>query len=65
MNRHLPLILFLLPLSLAICLPLIGMKHREWCRPFVITILIGMVLISIANLVGVLQSGTIHYAFGD
>lgn len=64
MNRHLPLILFLLPLSLAICLPLIGMKHREWCRPFVITILIGMVLISIANLVGVLQSGTIHYAFG-
>ena len=64
MTRHLPAILFLLPLGLAICLPLIGIKHREWCRPLAITIVIGMVLVSIANLVGVLQTGAIHYDFG-
>lgn len=64
MTRHLPVILFLLPLGLAICLPLIGLKHREWCRSLVVTTMIGMVLVSIANLVGVLQTGTIRYAFG-
>jgi multicomponent Na+:H+ antiporter subunit D len=64
MTRHLSVTLFLLPLGLAICLPLVGIKHREWCRPLVITIMVGMVLVSIANLVGVLQTGTIHYAFG-
>lgn len=64
MTRHLPVILFLLPLSLAICLPLIGIKHREWCRPLAITIVIAMVLVSIANLVEVFQTGTIHYDFG-
>lgn len=64
MTRHLPVLLFLLPLGLAICLPLIGMKHREWCRPLVLTTVIAMVLVSIANFVGVLQTGTIHYSFG-
>ncbi|MDH4194472.1 MAG: proton-conducting transporter membrane subunit [Nitrospirota bacterium] len=64
MTRHLPAIIFLLPLSLAICLPLIGIKHREWCRPMAFAVIAGMVLVSIANLVGVLQTGTIHYAFG-
>ncbi|GJL57583.1 MAG: cation:proton antiporter [Nitrospirales bacterium] len=64
MTRHLPAILFLLPLSLAIGLPLIGIKHREWCRPLSIGVLGAMVPVSFANLVGVLQSGTIHYDFG-
>jgi len=64
MTRHLPVILFLLPLSLAINLPVIGLKHREWCGPLVIAIMIGMVLVSIVNFVGVLETGTIHYAFG-
>jgi multicomponent Na+:H+ antiporter subunit D len=64
MTRHLPAILFLLPLGLAICLPLIGIKHREWCRPLSIGVLAAMVPVSFANLVGVLQNGTIHYDFG-
>lgn len=64
MTRHLPVILFLLPLGLAICLPLIGIKHREWCRPLSIGVLAAMVPVSFANLVGVLQHGTIHYDFG-
>jgi multicomponent Na+:H+ antiporter subunit D len=64
MTKHLPAVLFLLPLGLAICMPLIGMKHREWCRPMTFVILIGMALAAIANLAGVLQAGPIHYAFG-
>ena len=64
MTRHLPGLLFLLPLSLAICMPLIGLKHREWCRPMSIAILAGMALISILNLTGILQTGTIRYGFG-
>lgn len=64
MTRHLPAILFLLPLGLAICLPLIGIKHREWCRPLSIGVLAAMVPVSFANLVGVLQNGTIQYDFG-
>lgn len=64
MTRHLPAILFLLPLGLAIGLPLIGIKHREWCRPLSIGVLAAMVPVSFANLVGVLQNGTIRYDFG-
>jgi multicomponent Na+:H+ antiporter subunit D len=64
MTRHLPAVLFLLPLGLAICLPLIGFKHREWCRPLVLTILTAMALVSVANLLGILQTGTIRYTFG-
>ncbi len=64
MTRHLPVILFLLPLGLAICLPLIGIRRREWCRPLAIGVLAAMVPVSFANLVGVLQNGTIHYDFG-
>jgi multicomponent Na+:H+ antiporter subunit D len=64
MTKHLPAILFLLPLGLAICMPLIGMKHREWCRPMTFAILTGMILLSIANMVGVFRTGPIHYEFG-
>jgi multicomponent Na+:H+ antiporter subunit D len=64
MTRHLPAILFLLPLGSAICLPLIGIKHRQWCRPIAMLILAGMALVSIANLMGILQAGTIRYEFG-
>ncbi|MDH3503898.1 MAG: proton-conducting transporter membrane subunit [Nitrospirota bacterium] len=64
MTQHLPVLLFLLPLGLAICLPLIGLKHREWCRFLAIGVVAGMVPVSVANLIGVLQTGTIHYEFG-
>lgn len=64
MTRHLPAILFLLPLSLAICMPIIGIKHRKWCRPMAITVIAVMAIGSIVNLRGVLETGTIHYAFG-
>ncbi|HNP59320.1 MAG TPA: proton-conducting transporter membrane subunit [Nitrospirales bacterium] len=64
MTRHLPVILFLLPLGLAICLPLIGVRRREWCRPLAIGVLAAMVPVSFASLAGVLQNGTIHYDFG-
>lgn len=40
------------------------MKHRERCRPLVIGTVLGMVLVSIVNLMEVLQTGPIHYSFG-
>jgi multicomponent Na+:H+ antiporter subunit D len=64
MTRHLPAVLLLLPLGSAICLPLIGRKHAEWCRPIAMTIMAGMVLISVVNLMRILKSGTIRYDFG-
>lgn len=64
MTRHLPAVLFLLPLGSAICLPLIGRKYGTWCRTISLTIVHGMVVVSIMNLIGIFQSGTIHYAFG-
>lgn len=64
MTRHLPAVLFLLPLGSAICMPLVGIKHRNWCRPIAMIILAGMVLVSIVNLMNNLESGTIRYNFG-
>ena len=64
MTRHLPAILFLLPLTLAICMPIIGIKHRKWCRPMAIAMISVMAIGSIVNLIGVLETGTIRYAFG-
>jgi multicomponent Na+:H+ antiporter subunit D len=64
MTKHLPAILFLLPLGLAISMPLIGITHREWCRVLAFVVLSMMVLISVANLFVVIETGTIHYAFG-
>jgi multicomponent Na+:H+ antiporter subunit D len=62
--RHLPALIFLLPLGLAICMPVIGLNKRDWCRPLAIATMAGMVLVALANLVGVLQTGTIRYDFG-
>ncbi len=64
MSRHLPGILFILPLGLGICMPIIGLKHRDWCRPLALAVLAGMAVLSLLNLIGVLQTGSIHYAFG-
>jgi len=64
MSRHLPAILFLLPLFTAISLPLIGLKYSAWCRLLAYLALFLMIPVSIANLVYVLQNGPIRYAFG-
>ena len=64
MMRHLPAIIFLLPLALAICMPLLGMRKQAWCRPLAIIAMAVMALVALVNFVGVVQTGSIHYEFG-
>ena len=64
MSRHLPAIQFLLPLVTAICLPVIGLKHKEWSRPLTHLTLLLMTVVSVVNLVNVMLTGPIEYAFG-
>ena len=65
MSDHLPALLFLLPFMTAISLPMVGLKHREWCRPMVIAAVSAMSVASIANIVVVMDSGEIRYAFSQ
>ncbi len=63
MSHHLPALIFLLPFLTAISLPMVGLKHREWCRPMAIAAVSAMNVASIANVVVVMDSGEIRYAF--
>ncbi len=63
MSHHLPALLFLLPFLTAISLPMVGLKHREWCQPMAIAAVSAMSVASIANIVVVMDSGEIRYAF--
>ncbi len=63
MNHHLPAILFLLPLFLAISMPVLCLKHRHWARPLTLSVMVGMSVLSLVNLSSVLQFGEIRYAF--
>ncbi len=63
MNYHFPALLFLLPLFAAIGMPVVCLRHREWSRPISLTVLVGMVGVSILNLVNILKSGEVRYAF--
>jgi len=64
MSNHLPVIIFLLPFLAAICMPLIGLKNRHWCRPLALVAVLAMCVAAIVNLWYVLQHGETHYAFG-
>lgn len=64
MTQHLPAILFLLPLGLSICMPLIGLRRREWCASLTLVCLTAMSLLAVVNVVGVWQGGPIRYVFG-
>jgi len=63
MSDHLPALLFLLPFMTAISLPMVGLKHREWCRPMALMAVFAMSVTSVANLMVVMDSGEIRYAF--
>ncbi len=64
MSDHLPALLFLSPFVTAISLPMIGLTRREWCRPMAVAAVSAMTPLSLANLVVVVNHGTIRYAFG-
>ena len=64
MSNHLPAIIFLLPFLAAICMPLIGLKNRHWCRPLALVAVLAMCVAAIVNLWYVLEHGETRYAFG-
>jgi multicomponent Na+:H+ antiporter subunit D len=47
----------------AISMPVVCLKHRHWCQPISVAILVAMVLISILNLHNVIQHGEVRYVF--
>ena len=63
MSDHLPVFLFLLPFLTAISLPMIGLAHREWCRPMALAAVSGMIGLALVNFVVVLNHGAIRYSF--
>ena len=64
MSRHLPVLLFLLPFLTALVLPVIGLAHRQWCRPMALAAVSGMNGLAVVNCVTVLNHGAIRYNFG-
>ena len=63
MSHHFPAILFLLPLFAAISMPVVCLKHRQWSRPISLAVLLAMVVVSILNLISVINHGEVRYAF--
>ena len=63
MSHHFPAILFLLPMFAAISMPVVCLKHRQWSRPISLAVLVAMVVVSIMNLMSVIQHGEVRYAF--
>ncbi|MCI0721884.1 MAG: hydrogenase 4 subunit B, partial [Acidobacteria bacterium] len=64
MTQHLPALLFCIPLLTAISMPMIGLRHRTWCRPMALAAVWTMSVTAVANLIAVLRFGQIRYAFG-
>ena len=63
MRHQFPAILFLLPLFAAISMPVVCLKHRLLSRPISLAVLGAMVVVSILNLVSVIDYGEVRYAF--
>lgn len=64
MRDHLPALLFCIPLLTAISMPMVGLRHRGWCRPMALSAVCAMSVTAAINLWVVLNSGEIRYAFG-
>lgn len=64
MTQHLPALLFCIPLLTAISMPMVGLRHRGWCRPMTLAAVCAMSVTAVVNLGVVLNSGEIRYAFG-
>lgn len=64
MAQHLPAMLFCIPLLTAISMPMIGLRHRGWCRPMALAAVWAMSVTAVVNLAVVLTYGEIRYAFG-
>ena len=63
MRYQFPVILFLLPLFAAISMPVICLKRRAWSRPIALAVLGAMVVVSLLNVISIINHGEIRYAF--
>ncbi len=63
MSHHFPAILFLLPLFAAVSMPVVCLKHRQWSWPISLNVLGAMVVVSILNVISVINHGEVRYAF--
>ncbi len=63
MSDHLPVLMFLSPLMTAIVLPVVGLARRAWSRPLALAAVSVMAVLSLINLVVVVNHGTIRYTF--
>lgn len=63
MSHQLPALLFLLPLFAAIAMPVVCLKHREWSRPISLGVLGAMVVVSLLNVISIINLGEVRYAF--
>lgn len=63
MSRQLPAILYLLPLFAAISMPVVCLKHRQWSRPISLGVLTAMVVVSLLNVISIINHGEVRYAF--
>ena len=63
MSHQLPALLFLLPLFAAIAMPVVCLKHREWSRPISLGVLGAMVVVSLLNVINIINLGEVRYAF--
>ena len=64
MSHHLPVIIFLIPFLSAVCMPVVGEKNRNWCRPMALAAVFAMCVAAVVNLWFVLDHGETRYAFG-
>ena len=64
MSAHLPILLFLVPFVGAVSLPMLGARYPRVCRPLVLGAVSLTTLVALVNVVTVLRSGPVSYAFG-
>ena len=63
MSQQFPAILFLLPLFAAISMPVVCLKHRQRSWSISLAVLGAMIVVSILNLISVINYGEVRYAF--
>ena len=63
MTEHLPALVFLIPLTTAICMPVAGHGRNGICRPLALLAVGAMAVVSIASLWTIVSHGAVRYSF--
>ncbi len=64
MTNHLPVLVFLIPLGVAVALPLVSLARPRWCRSVAMSAVGLMSLTAVINLALVVTHGETRYVFG-